>query len=223
MKLLTLLCLAASLCLLAACRNHAQPSDPSAGPDTTQKKDSSHGSFLPVAYFLMSEIRQVDTTPLALYKYTSQTRQPKNTGRSNVPGPSDTSPMDSVLISVPEFNILARHFLLDELDPDRFEKNYTESSFEDKTTQSITFTYSPLDNSATLQRVDVITEAFQGVSRIRSLYLQRTYKNADTLVTEKMYWRAQHYFQITTISQPASGQAIARQAKVVWDPIVSTD
>jgi hypothetical protein len=210
--------MAASILLLTACRNHAEPAGQDSR-DSAQREDSIAATYMPVASFLMSEIREVDTQVLALYRYTRTTVDPKGDGRASVPGPSESTPMDSAVISVPEFNLLARQFLLDELAPSQFGKHYSENSFVDKTTQMVSFTYTPTDKNATLQRVDVLTMSVEGANRIRSIYLQRSYRNADTLVMEKMYWRAHHFFQVITRKQAVRDKAaVENLLKVVWVP-----
>ena len=98
-----------------ACVNH-QPAvvshDSLPGADSAPKN-----SFFPVADYLETEILNVDSTPVALVCYrTSNNRT------------------DSAFISPPEFNTLALQFLPSEIRDGALERNFTESSFGDKTT-----------------------------------------------------------------------------------------
>ena len=164
------------------------------------QKDSTTTDFFPVAEYLMSEILHVDSVPLALRKYTTI-----------------KSKTDSSFIQVPEFNALARRFLPQELHDGRFQKDFTESSFMDKSTQSITFTYSTAVKELPLQRVDVQTIPHNGSQTVRSIYLEKNYSSGDSLITEKMYWRTGKSFQIATLTAIKGKPPVEQLLKVVWD------
>jgi hypothetical protein len=171
MKYFVVLCLAGAF-FSAACGNHQQPVNPSQ-QDSLQQTDSSKNSFIPVAEFLETEILHVDSVPLALRKYTTVN------GRT-----------DSAFIEVPEFNRLALQFLPTGLHDGSFEKNFTETSFMDKSTRSIMFTYSTTIKDQPLRRVDVQTIAGNGSQKVKSIYLEKNRVSGDSLILEKLYWRA---------------------------------
>lgn len=199
MKFLTALCLA-GVALLSACSNH----QPSAGSpsDSLARADSgtARNAFFPVADFLEAEIRSVDSLPLAKKKFTVRE------GRT-----------DSVFLEVPEFNQLALQFVPQELADGRFEKNFTETAFQDKATGSITFTYSPVNPNTELQRVDVVTVQGVRAQQVKSVYLERLRKSGDSVILQKMFWRAQRNFSIATLIQVKGKEAGEAQIRVVWD------
>ena len=98
-----------------------------------------------------------------------------------------------------------------------FEKNYTESSFMDKTTQSVMLTYATTDNTLPLQRVDVMATPFNGSQQVRSIYFEKTRKSGDSIILQKMYWRANRSFQVVTSTRVKGGSPIEQQLKVVWN------
>src|SRR5580704_15465099 len=114
MKNFALVCIAGSWLFCDACTGHVrQPL--SKQPDSVANHNLAGSDFFPVAEVLESEILYVDSTPLALHKFVTRD------GRT-----------DSSLIGLPEFNSLAMQFLVPELHDGSFEKDYTESSFMDK-------------------------------------------------------------------------------------------
>ncbi|HVU56306.1 MAG TPA: hypothetical protein VHD83_14675 [Puia sp.] len=190
--------LAGCLLLLCACKNHQQPA---ATPDNTPKPDSNTNKYFPVADFLQAEIRNIDTSYLAILST-------RTTGKRT----------DSAFLTPGEFNKVAAAFLPPDLDPDSLENNYTENTFIDKTTGYLTLTYSPKDKSRSLLRMDVlVAQGNDGTNRVKSIYMERTGEESDTPVIKKMYWQAGHNLQVITTLQPKGHAAETRQQKVVWN------
>jgi hypothetical protein len=198
MKYFIVLFLAAG-CLLNSCIHHNQPADLSK-QDSLQRADSNKTVFLPVAEYLEADILHVDSIPLALRKYITRNGQ-----------------TDSAYIQVPEFNALALQFVLPELRNGSFEKNFTENSFMDKTTQSVTFTYATTATHLSLQRVDVTTSPGINSQKVKSIYMEKNRVSGDSLVLEKMYWRMGRSFQVSTMTSVKGKSPIEQQLKVVWD------
>lgn len=151
----------------------------------------------------MTEILRVDSLPIAITRYTIQNGH-----------------TDSAFISPAEFNNLAKQFLVTEFRDGSFEKKYQESSFMDKTTQSVTFTYSTPDRDQALQRVDVLAApgpSHNGANQVRSIYLEKIFTSGDTLTLRKMFWKANQHFQIITRTTVHGKPLADKQVKVVWD------
>jgi hypothetical protein len=201
MKHFLIVVLAGGSLLWSACGNPVKSSsNTTADADSVARKDSMSNAFFPVGDYLRTEILQVDSTPVAITRYTVQ--QDKK---------------DSAFISPAEFNKLAAAFLLPEFGDSIFEKKYQESSFIDKVTRSSTFMYSTTDRSLPLQRVDVVTVPGNTSNRVKSIYLEKSSISGDTVVMQKMFWKAGRNFQIITQTNVHGKPAANRQLKVVWD------
>lgn len=194
MKNFTAFIFAGSLLFVSACGNTPP------GPPPAPKEDSTATTaYLPVADYLRAEISYVDSTPLAIRKYTTQNNR-----------------KDSSFIQQEEFNRLAKEFLVPELATDSFKNNYSESSFMDKTTGYLTFTYSTRNKELPLQRVDVLAAPGSSMNKVKSVYLQKHSAEGDTTVVKKMFWQMGHNFLILTSSQLPGKAPLERQLKVVW-------
>jgi hypothetical protein len=175
-------------------------------PTATAGTTDSTKNFFPVADYINSEISYVDSTPLAIVKYTEQNGH-----------------ADSSYIRPEEFHRLATELIPAELSTALFEKDYSENSFLDETTKSLTFIYSTKNKELPLQRVDVL--AAQGSvagnqasgSKVKSIYMESSFYRKDTLVTKKVLWQARKSFLVLTSLQPQEKAPIIRQLKVVWD------
>lgn len=192
-------CLAVASLFFSACGHHAPPSS-TASSDSTSHADSAGQDFFPVEDVLESEIRTVDSTPIAIRLYTI------SNGKT-----------DSSYIKPAEFDAMARKFLVPEFLDGSFEKDFTESSFIDNATQEATFTYSANSKDLPLQRVDIIASPQNGVHVMKSVYLERTRVSGDSSILDKMYWRAGKSFNMIRMVRVKGGAPKELQEKVVWD------
>lgn len=181
--------------LYFACHNPPAPAD----TNLSQTADTLKRNYFPVRDFLKAEIGWVDSFPQKLMEYQTQN------GKT-----------DSAIITTQTFNRLAAAFLLNDLDSNRFEKRFDETSFLDQTTNLLTFTYSTKDSSYGLRRVDVLAVPGQTADKVRSIYLEVSSGNADSLVLSKMYWKTRKSFSILQIYKPIHGQTSTSQIKVEW-------
>lgn len=199
MKSITSVVAISVVCLAIACKNKApEPVPPSAETDSTT------GSYMPVADFIKSDIKRVDSFAGGILK------------KVNVNGKKD-----SLYIQVPQFHQLASQFLLPELDSASFQQNFSESSLMDETTQLLNFIYTPKEAPAqpgSLQKVIVYIKPSLSSDKVNRIYMERAFSSGDTLVQQKLTWKIEGYFYILTISQPKAGPAVTSMEKVIWDP-----
>jgi hypothetical protein len=182
----------------SACVHHPEKTQASTA-DSLSGHDSAGSNFFPVADVLLSEIRLVDSLPMAIKEYRIRN------GRT-----------DSGYIKPAEFHTLAMQFLVPEFRDGSFEKDFTENSFMDNNTQEATFTYSAGNPDLPLQRVDVIA-APQGMNhQMKSIYLERKRTAGDSSILDKMYWRAGKSFEIISMVRIKGGSPAEQRLKVAW-------
>jgi hypothetical protein len=198
MNKFVLACITGGWLLCGACAHHPQqPSTQS--EDTLSQPDTAENVYFPVAEVLESEIRLVDSTPVAIRKFII------GNGRT-----------DSGFIKPAEFDALARQFVVPEFRNGQFQKDFTETSFMDNATQVATFTYSATNKDLPLQRVDIIAAPHGTVHQLKSLYLERSRVSGDSSIMEKMFWRAGVQFQVISLIRINGGPPVQRQLIVSW-------
>ena len=184
--------------LLAGCDGDEDPGSPTKIADSSEVVKV----HFPVLDFIKSEIRFVDSLPVGIMKYTIQ-----------------NGIIDSSYIPQEEFHRLAQQFVLPALHKETFEKEFSETSFFDNTTQFASMVYSTNNKSLDVQRVDVLAKPEDVVyNKVQSIYIEKHSQNNDSSITEKLYWKAGQNFQITTETQTPTAETITRQIKVVWNP-----
>lgn len=166
--------------------------------DTTGSKEK---SYFPVLDYIQSEIRVVDSLPVGIMRYTTEN------GKT-----------DSGYIKPLEFDRLAAEFLSPVLSKDMFEREFTEASFFDNTTQFSSFVYSTQNTSLPINRVDVVVKAQDVVyNKVQSIYMEKSFLKDDSAFTQKMFWKAGKHFLINSEIRTPKSETITRQVKVVWN------
>jgi hypothetical protein len=184
---------------VSSCGHHAPASTASNDSLAGQDSGAAKNQFFPVDDYLEAEILSVDSMPMAFWKYVTHDNR-----------------TDSALITTSDFNTLALQFLPPEIRNGGLNKNFTESSFADRTTQSITFTYTPIDKDLPLQRVDVQTTAGVRAQEVRSIYMERNHSAGDSVILQKLLWRAKHGFTIVNRIRVKGQAPKEEQVRVSW-------
>ncbi|MBS1946927.1 MAG: hypothetical protein JST47_04095 [Bacteroidetes bacterium] len=156
-------------------------------------------NFFHVYQFLQSEIQYVDSLPIGIAKYATYNNK-----------------TDTFYIKMPEFDKIAGGFLCNELKPEIFEKEFSESAFMDQTTHSATFTYAAQNPELELQRVDVLAKTNESTNNVSSVYLEKTKHSSDTLIQQKLLWRTRTSCEIITSEQAPGKKPVISQTKLVW-------
>lgn len=186
-----------SILFMGACH----PAVPDTKGTDVKTTDNVKKDFIPVGDYLKSEIASVDSFPQLIKYY--QIKQ---------------GITDSMILTTAQFDHLSKEFLRKELDSPVFEKEFEETSFIDRSTNLLNFTYATKDTGYGLKRVDFLAmPGAGGVNKMSSIYMEVRAGNKDTAEIRKMSWKAGSYFSILRIYQPTQGIAATSITKVVWD------
>lgn len=198
MKLSVVTGLLLAVLFTGACSNpKPEATDKTAEPKNEKK------AYLPVADYLQGEIKKIDSSPAAILK-----RETINDRK-----------LDSAFITPQQFHALAQDFLAPELEHEKFEKAFKENSFFDETTESLTFTYEPVDSTVSVRRVDVLIAPSLELDKIKSIYMEKNYASGDTAISKKMMWKAGSDLSIVTIKTLGAKPPSVQQVRAIWDPL----
>lgn len=184
---------------IVSCQEDTHQSQHAHAEDTTARKER---SYFPILDYLKSEIRYVDSLPVGIMRYTTQNGK-----------------VDSGYIQPNEFDQLAAEFLSPVLSKETFEKEFSETSFFDNTTQFSSFVYSAQNTESPVRRVDVVVKAEDVVyNKVQSIYMEKIFMKNDSAFTQKMFWKAGKQFLINAEIKTQRPEVLTRQTKVVWNP-----
>ncbi len=173
----------------------------SCGTGKSKEADPGAADFFPVKPYLLQQLHRIDSLSLP----TTLIRQAD--GRS-----------DTLAISAAECREMATPFLEPDISTEPLKSRYKETSFADQSIPSITFTYTTADSSLPLKRTDVVLKPDPVMTdQVKSIYMEKLYQVGDTLVTDKLFWKADHYYQVISSRQWGENTPRIRTMKVVWD------
>lgn len=185
------------LLLVAAC--HPPDKKPVSGVGDAADSATTK-NFFPVGDILKAEIADVDSTPYRIMLYHRQGAK-----------------KDSILVEHKDFDQLASVFLVPGLDSASFTRRFKESSFMDQTSGMLTFTYACKDTLFGLRRVDILAEPSLSTDKVRTVYLEVSAKENDSLKVKKMTWSFGKRFNIIEVVHIAGAPELLRETQVVWN------
>ena len=197
---------------LFSCKNHSANNEPTAGDSaaamtadssSSMAADTATQAFFPVTDFIGGQIKMVDSLQMPISK--SITINHKTTL---------APPMNDA-----EFKTLAAAFLQPDISDPSLKKFYKESSYADQSIPSIVLSYTTTDPALEIKKIDVIITPDPIKSdKVRTIYMEKQRVAGDTIIRQKLYWKANRNFQVITEKQVGKTLLPAEQVKVVWDP-----
>ena len=164
------------VCLLAiACKRK---------PKTVQAPVATQDSisYFAVTDALQKEIAHVLKTPYYIYIKTEATNGTK----------------DSVGISTQEFETLVQPVLQFNLNSKENLGQFTETIFEDLSTQSITFMYAPKQASSSIANVTVLLN--NESQALKSVYIKTVQPFKDSAISTQYFWKSNKSVTVTKIT-----------------------
>lgn len=186
--------LSGTLLFILSCGNH-ETKEMKAVPAI----DSSAMVYYPINDYIRRQIKDVDTTPYYLYRL--QVLNGKK---------------DSSAVSRPAFDSAVSVFLLPELDFRSMRKNFTESVFDDESTNSITLTYTPNDKNETVQNASVLLSKEN--QSVKWIFISILTSSEDSTVIQRISWKGDESCSLnTSVTYNDKRPEQQRQLSFVWN------
>lgn len=179
--------LLSGIILLAACSGNNE-----------NKFEQEDKNFYPIASFIKSELKLVDSLPLAVFKYTVINQK-----------------TDTQIVGKPEFRKIAESFISPDITVEPLKKKYKETVFMDATINSVTISYTTVDPNAEIRKIDVFINP--ETDKVRNIYVEKMSNQGDSSVTRKMIWTSGKFFQVSTLYSFKNQPEQTLQEKYAWD------
>jgi hypothetical protein len=161
---------------------------------TAEKKEP----FIDISAYLKGQLAEMDTIPYGFLKIDE----------------TDSLPKDSVYLTKKEFTAITQSFLTTDIEPDRFQQDFTETSFADAGLQTVTITYSNINDKNPVQRADIYINPATG--EITQLYLVKNVVTTDSSFTQQLVWKHKQYLLLITSRLKANGEEVTKREKIIW-------
>ncbi|MEX6688402.1 hypothetical protein QTN47_12890 [Danxiaibacter flavus] len=154
--------------------------------------------FYPIRQFFTEDKKDVDSTPYFLYRIAEKD------GRR-----------DSTPISKRTFDSLASMFTAFDINDTSVKKYYEENVFNDLTTNSITLSYRSINKRLPVQSIDVLLN--NESQRVKRIFVSKLSNKGDTVIIDKMGWKANESFYINRLIQLPGGKEQSEKNTVIWN------
>ncbi len=167
-------------------------------PDVIPTVDNDSVTYFQLKQFINEEVQNVNQTPYYIYK------------RLIV----DNKPIDSVTISKEDFNTLAAIFAEADINDPKVKRYYSESVFEDASTNSFVLTYKSIDPKKAVQTIDVMLD--NETQKVKRIDIKKLFDRNDTSYTEHLVWKGGQSYEIIRTGSKNTYQS-TQQTQVVWN------
>jgi hypothetical protein len=174
-----------------SCKNHQQPATAAPAADSTMV-------FYPINNYLRQQVKDVDSTPYYVYRVLVVNGK-----------------KDSTTINRTAFDSLAKQFILPELEAALFRKNFTESVYEDESTNSVTLTYTPTDSTLRVQSAMVLLDPES--QDVKWIFINTLENRGDSSIIQKIGWKGNERSYINRSVSYANGKESQMQLNIVWN------
>ncbi len=154
--------------------------------------------YYPINNYIRQQIKDVDTTPYFLYRLAIINHK-----------------KDSSVVDRATFDAKVKTILFPELEDKSFRANFTESVFDDESTNSITLTYSPKNKSGIVQNASVLLDKEN--QKVKWIFINTVISNNDSTVIQRIGWKGDKSCYINEdITYPNKSET-QRQISFVWN------
>jgi hypothetical protein len=193
------------LCIvLASCSGNKNKEASTGGSNATgsERNDSTKHSYFPVTSFIQGQLNVFDSLPVTILQVTTVNNQ-----------------TDSVWLPRNLVKPLLQPFTRDLIDKENLLGYFKESTFNDQSTESITFTYDPitvLPDSISLRHWDVYVDPEKGT--IKRVYIVKELSaGGDSSDTQQLTWQTGKWAKIVTIRNKPGASTLQSEVRWIWD------
>lgn len=163
----------------------------------TPEFEQADKTFFPVHSFVKSELAEIDSLPIAVFKYFSRD------------GKTDTSIIEKNL-----FRSQTEELINPDITAPDLKNLYKETVYQDNSINAITLSYVPKDQEAIIRKIDVYVNPEN--EKVKYIYIEKSEDKADSNFTRKMIWTAGKHFQVSTVVSVNNRMVSSFQEKYSW-------
>lgn len=172
----------------------------SCGGGDSRKNEQADKAFFPVNAQVLSELKALDSLPLAVFRYHE--------------GPDGHK--DTTIVSKEQLRAAAKDLLDADITGDKIRSKYTESVYMDQSLGSVTMSYVPNEKDLPVGKVDVYLDPEK--DRMKQVYVETSGSwPGDSIYSRKMLFAPGRYFQVSTTISGPNGSGRTVQDKYSWE------
>mgnify|MGYP003585543591 FL=1 len=161
--------------------------------------DTTNEPLYPYAQYIDSQINYVSNAQLAVFQF--------NYANGKL--------VDSSIIPKDTFKAIALQFNNPDLNLTEFRKSYSEESFQDLSTESITFIIKALNDASEIKEVTVVLQPES--KAVKNIIIKKIIEHPDYTETQNLLWVNNMNCQIVSVLNYKSGKTESKVLKLEWD------
>ncbi|MDA3615785.1 hypothetical protein [Polluticaenibacter yanchengensis] len=161
--------------------------------------DTTNEPLYPYAQYIDSQINYVVNAQLAVFQFKYD----------------NGILTDSSIISKDSFRQIASQFNQPDLNLSGLRKGYTEESFQDLSTESITFMIKALNDTSVIKEVTVLLQPES--KAVKNIIIKKIIEHPDYTETRNLLWVNNMNCQIVSVLNYKSGKTESKILKLEWD------
>jgi len=176
-----------SLFILVACNSSR----------TAEVNEDLDKTFFPIAGTIQSELREIDSLPIAIIRYTRMGDH------------SDTTVFDKN-----SMKILVDELIKPDISQPDLKKYYKETVFMDDATNTVTMSYTTEADEPEVRKIEVTINPEN--QKVRTIYVEKFKDLADSSIQQKMIWTCGRNLQVISLVNKKDKGETLKTEKYVW-------
>ena len=165
--------------------------------DPVKKNEDLDKTFFPIAGTILTELKNIDSLPIAIIKYTVS---------GNL--------KDTTIMKKEEMKAVADQLIKPDISQPDYKKYYKETVFMDNTTNTITMSYDTEDEKPEVRKIEVVIDANN--QRVKTIYVEKLAQHDDSSMLKKMIWTTGKNLQVISIMNKKSEPESVKMEKYEW-------
>jgi hypothetical protein len=158
--------------------------------------DNKDVSFFPIAGNINADLKELDSLPLGVNKYTTINDK-----------------TDTTTASKEELAAMAKQMITPDIGSPELKNFYKETVFYDNSSDFLTMSYTTESDKPVVRKIDVLIR--QETSKLRSIYVEKLEQSNDSTINTRMVWTAGKSLQVITMTGH-KGKEANSTVKYMW-------
>lgn len=189
-----------SCVLMISCQQKSKKAESENVSSAVADSAAADRTYLPVNSFIQEDRNKVESFAAGILK------------KSTINGKTDSS-----FIQLTDFKSLSQQFDLPGFDSAYFIQHYTETSFLEKSTNTVQFLYNARDADNPVRKIIFYVKQTDMGDKVDMVYLERDTVSGDTTTSQRLTWKMGHYFIIATNRETPGGYSKISKDQVIWE------
>lgn len=165
--------------------------------ENAEKNEDLNKTFFPIAGTILSELKNIDSLPIAIIKYTTSGEK-----------------KDTVIFSKQDMRAVADELIKPDISQPEYKKYYKETVFMDNTVNAVTMSYTTEEEDPVIRKIEVMIDPDH--QKVKTIYVEKLDHQGDLNILKKMIWTSGKNLQVISIINGKNEAETVKTEKYEW-------